>query len=151
TAGRARAQATQSIVLGYTGRTATDWPTYVAQRAGFFAQSGLSPDVVVVGSAAAVAQQLAAGSLGIAEISTTQLIEAVEGGAPITAIAAIFSTAPYWILGKKGMASINQLKGKTIVVGGPNDITRVFVDAILERHGLQPDDYTLTFLGTTSD
>jgi NitT/TauT family transport system substrate-binding protein len=148
---RVSGQTLKPIVLGYTTRTATDWPEYVGEKAGFFTANGIKSDVVIVGSASAVAQQLIAGALNVGETSMTQLIAAVENGAPLTAVAVLFSTAPYWVLGRKPISSIEQLKGKTIVVGGPNDITRIFMDAVLERHGLRPDDYTLTYLGTTGE
>ncbi len=143
--------AARSIAVGLTAKTASDWGVYIADKAGFFAANGLKPEINVIGSSAANAQQLTAGSIDIGEVSTTQLIEAVLGGAPIVAIINRTNNAPYAIVGKKGIASIAQLKGKTIIVGGPNDITLVFMNTVLAAYKLTQDDVTYTFAGGTGE
>jgi NitT/TauT family transport system substrate-binding protein len=143
--------APRTIVLGYEARTAVDWVAYIAERRGFYAANGVKPDVIVADSAAGITQQLTAGNVDLAQISTTQLIEAVEGGAPLTGVLVLDATTPYQLLGKKGIPSVAGLKGKTIVVGGPNDITRVFMDGVMEKNGLRPDDFTYTFIGSTGN
>jgi NitT/TauT family transport system substrate-binding protein len=143
--------APRTVGVGLTSKTASDWGVYVADKMGFFSQNGLKPDIVVTGSSAANAQQLTAGSIDIGEVSTTQLIEAVLGGAPIVGFINRTNNAPYAILGKKGLTSIAQLRGKTIIVGGPNDITLVFMNTILNAYKLKPDDVTYTFAGGTAE
>src|SRR6202041_2916570 len=100
--------ALRPIEVALTSKTASDWAVYVGQEVGFFAQNGIKPDIIVVGSSAGGAQQLTAGSVDIGEVSTTQVIEAVLGGAPITAIINRTNNAPYAIMGKKGLTSIAQ-------------------------------------------
>jgi ABC-type nitrate/sulfonate/bicarbonate transport system substrate-binding protein len=143
--------AARSLAVGLTARTASDWGVYIADKGGFFAANGLKPDITVIGSSAACAQQLTAGSIDVGEVSTTQLIEAVLGGAPIVAILNRTNNAPYAIIAKKGIASIAQLKGKTIIVGGPNDITLVFMNTVLAAYKLTQDDVTYTFAGGTGE
>jgi len=138
-----------TVVYGEVSLATFDWPEIVADRLGFFTANGVQVEVIRTGSMAAQAQQLTAGSLDIAETSSTQLIEAVQGGAPLVVVAQHVTAAPYFVLGKKGLTSIAQLRGKTIIVGGPNDITRVFMDKILGAAHLKPDDYTYTFAGAT--
>ena len=140
-----------TVGLGVTSKTANEWAEYVADQLGFFAANGIKVDFVYTGSAAAGAQQLTAGSLDISEVSSTQMIEAVQGGAPITMIVEHGTKAPYLLLGKKGIASLAALKGKTIIVGGPNDITRVFMDKVLASANLKPDDYSYTYAGATTE
>jgi NitT/TauT family transport system substrate-binding protein len=143
--------APHALAVGLTSKTASDWSVYVADKMGFFAQNGLKPDIIVTGSSAANAQQLTAGSVDIGEVSTTQLIEAVLGGAPITGVINRTNNAPYLILGKKGVSSVSQLRGKTIIVGGPNDITLVFMNTVLAAYKMKPDDVTYTFAGGTAE
>ncbi len=143
--------AARSIAVGMTAKTASDWGIYIADKLGFFAQNGLKPDLIVTGSSAANAQQLTAGSIDFGEVSTTQLIEAVIGGAPIVSVINRTNNAPYAIIGKKGLTSIAQLRGKTIIVGGPNDITLVFMNTVLAAYNLKPDDITYTFAGGTGE
>lgn len=135
------------VALVQTTRSVQDWPLQVAQSLGFFARNGIALQLTVVGSSASVAQQLAAGSADIGTVSTTQVVEAIEGGAPIVQILKNVVTSPYTIVGRKGVTSIAQLRGKTIMIGGPNDITRVFMDRVLFAHGLRPEDCTYTYAG----
>jgi ABC-type nitrate/sulfonate/bicarbonate transport system substrate-binding protein len=143
--------APRSVAVGLTAKTASDWGIYIADTQGFFSANGLKPDLIVTGSSAANAQQLTAGSIDFGEVSTSQLIEAVIGGAPIVSVLNRTNNAPYAIIGKKGLTSIAQLRGKTIIVGGPNDITLVFMNTVLAAYGLKPDDVTYTFAGGTGE
>jgi NitT/TauT family transport system substrate-binding protein len=138
-----------TVTFGNVGLAAFDWDELIAAQLGFFTAAGINVTEVYTGSGAADAQQLTAGSLDIAEISSVQLIEAILGGAPITAFLEHQATAVYSVLGRKGLASVAQLKGKTVIVGGPNDITRVFMDKVLAAAKLGPDDYTYLFAGAT--
>lgn len=140
----------QTIKVGLTSKTATDWPLYVAGKLGYFAKNGVDVKYTIVGSAAGNAQQLAAGSLDIGETSSTQVVEAIQGGAPVKYVVNQVITPPYSLLAQKSITSIADLKGKTIIVGGVNDITRVFLDAMLKPAGLLPGQYTLTYAGATS-
>jgi NitT/TauT family transport system substrate-binding protein len=142
--------ALRSIVLGTTSKTANDWASFVADRYGFFAANGLKPDVIVVGVNSGVAQQLTGTAFDVGEVTTTQMVLAVQGGAPLVSVMNGGVGVPYYLIGKKGLTTVAQLKGKTISIGGPSDITRPFADTILERGGLKPDDWTYTFAGAST-
>ena len=79
------------------------------------------------------------------------MVEAILGGAPIVEIFKNVSTTPYTLIGRKGINTPDKLRGKTIMIGGPNDITRVFMDKILASYGLKPDDYTYTYAGAPAE
>lgn len=143
--------APRSVSVTLTSKTAAEWPFYIAERQGFFAQNGIQPDFIYTGNTAADVQQLIARSVDIAEASSTLLIQSVQSSAPIAAFMERDVSAPYLLLGRKGIASLAQLKGKTIIIGGPADITRVFTDKALAEAGLKPDDYTYTYAGGTTD
>lgn len=147
----ASAQGLKALTVGLTSKTASDWAVYICDKLGLFGKNGLKVDVIVVGSSAGCAQQLTAGSLDIAEVSTTQLIEAVIGGAPIVAVMNRTNNAPYAVVGKKGIASIAALRGKTVITGGPNDVTTVFMNTVLAAAKLKPEDVTYTFAGGTAE
>jgi len=147
-----RAQpALRPLNYGLTSKNASDWIAFASEKLGFFAANGVKPDFVVVGSAAGNAQQLTAGSTDLAGISSTQLIEAVQGGAPLQAVLNRTHTTPYVIVGKKGVTSIRELAGRTIIVGGPNDITTIMMNGVLAGNRMKPDDVTYTFAGGTPE
>ncbi len=140
-----------TIKVGLTSKTATDWPLYVADKLGYFKQEGVNVQYVIVGSAAGNAQQLTAGSINIGETSSTQVVEAIQGGAPIKYVVNQVITPPYTLVGQKNIKSIKDLKGKTVIIGGSNDITRVFLDAMLKPNGLSESDLSFTYAGATSN
>ncbi len=141
----------REISFGITPPTAVTWPIYVGEDLGFYKRYGLSPQQIVVGSAAAGAQQMAAGEIDLSIMSSTQLVEAVQGGADIEYFCNSLGTPPYTIVGQKNVTTYADLKGKLIIVGGVNDITRVFADRMLAKAGLKPGDYDYTYAGTTPD
>ena len=57
---------------------------------------------------------------------------------------------PYSLLAKPGIKSMGELKGKLISVGGAKDITRIFVEQMLEPNGVKPGEFDMTFAGATS-
>lgn len=143
--------ALRPLNYGLTSKNASDWIAFIAEKLGFFAANGVKPEFVVVGSAAGNAQQLTAGATDLAGISSTQLIEAVQGGAPLVAVLNRTHTTPYVIIAKKGVTSIKALAGKTIIVGGPNDITTIMMNGVLAGNRMKPDDVTYTFAGGTPE
>jgi ABC-type nitrate/sulfonate/bicarbonate transport system substrate-binding protein len=134
-----------------TAKNANDWVAYIGDRQGFFAANGVNVAFVVTGSAAANAQQLTAGALDLAGISSSQVVEAVEGGAPLRVVLNRTYTSPYVIVGRKGLHSIKDLKGKMIIVGGPNDVTTILMNGVLAGNGLTPDNVTYTYAGGTPE
>src|SRR5262245_56216253 len=80
-------------------------------------------DSIVAGAAVGVVQQLAAGSLNIAQAATDQSLRAILRGAPIRIIAGAASNAPFRVVAAKTINSWSDLKGKTISVGGLTDVT----------------------------
>ena len=138
-----------TVTFGAIGIASFNWSVLVAKQLGFWAANGINVDVIFTGSVAANVQQTTTGAIDVGEIASTQLIQAILGGAPIVAIAQHLATAPYLVLGRKDLTSIAQLKGKTIVVGGVNDITRVFMDRVLASNNLKAGDYTYVYAGAT--
>ena len=53
-------------------------------------------------------------------------------------------------MAKSSIKSLKDLKGKVISVGGPKDITRIYVDRMLAPHGLKTGDYDFVYAGATT-
>jgi NitT/TauT family transport system substrate-binding protein len=62
----------------------------------------------------------------------------------------VIQAPPYALLARPEIKKIEDLKGKTIIIGGPKDITRIFTERMLEPHGLKSGDYDYVFAGATS-
>jgi ABC-type nitrate/sulfonate/bicarbonate transport system substrate-binding protein len=98
-----------------------------------------------------VIQQLAAGSYNIApSAGIVDPIRAIEKGAPVSIMRILIKSPPYALLAKPAIKSLKDLKGKTIMIGGAKDITRIFTERMLEPNGLKSGDYDYIFAGATS-
>ncbi|HEY2530599.1 MAG TPA: ABC transporter substrate-binding protein [Xanthobacteraceae bacterium] len=150
--GAAAAKAAERIETGMIGApNAVGWPWYIGIEKGFFAASGITLDVVYVPTAAGLVQQLSAGSLDlVADVGVVEPIHAVEKGAPVALLRLIGQVSAYEMLAKPSIASIKELKGKTICIGGLIDITRIYLERIMQANGLNDGDYDMTVVGNTA-
>jgi len=140
------------VTLGSVGSSsANGWPSYVAIEKGFFSAGGIKPDYVFAQSNAAVIQQVAAGSIHVSTNSgLVDPIRAIQKGAPLAIVRIEVQVPPYSLLAKPGIKSLKDLKGKLISLGGAKDITRIFVEQMLEPNGVKPGEFDMTFAGATS-
>jgi ABC-type nitrate/sulfonate/bicarbonate transport system substrate-binding protein len=145
------AQAADKVVAGSLGGQAPLWAIYVAIHKGFFATEGIDLELNFAQSGAAVTQQLTAASLDVAlSVGITDPIHAIDKGAPLALIRIVGNAAPYVLIGKPGLKSIADLKGKTISVGGVNDITTVYFERMMLANGLQKGDYDTISAGVAA-
>ena len=143
------AQASVEIAFGITSNTAFGLAHYIATEKKYYEAENLKIDSIVAGAAVGVVQQLAAGSLNIAQAATDQSLRAILRGAPIRIIAGAASNAPFRVLAAKTINGWSDLKGKTISVGGLTDVTLYFLRVMARRNGLADRDYDLLYGGGT--
>ncbi len=146
---RCPAQAAIEITFGITSGTALSLAHYVASEQRYYEAENLKVDTIVAGAAVGVLQQLAAGSLNIAQAATDQSLRAILRGAPIRIVAGAVSNAPFRAVAAKTVTSWSDLKGKTISVGGLTDVTLYFLRVMARRNGLADRDYDLLYGGST--
>jgi NitT/TauT family transport system substrate-binding protein len=142
----------ETITIGLVGAvSATHWPIYVGLKLGYYAAKDIQLATVFTLSSNALVQQLAAGSLDAA-LSTgiVDPVYAIDKGAPIAVLRLEMVSPPYALLAKPGIASIKELKGKTIMVDGPKGITRLYVERMLAANGIKPGENETLFAGATS-
>ena len=146
------AQAIETITAGAVGSASTTiWPVYIGIEKGFFAEVDIRVDPVFAQSSTAIAQQVAAGSVNLTVGSgLVDPIRAIEKGAPIAIWRIDMQAPPYALLAKRDIKSIKELKGKTIIIGGAKDITRIFVERMLAPNGISTGDVDYVFAGATS-
>ncbi|MBI3939715.1 MAG: ABC transporter substrate-binding protein [Acidobacteria bacterium] len=142
---------TGNVLFGVVGKSATTWPLFVALRKGFFAANGLQVEVIVTGASANTAQQLAAGSLNLGESGLPDFIRAIQAGAPMEIVSGAVATPPYSLLVKPEIKTWKDLRGKTFIIGGPKDVTRIFFEAMAMPNGLRDGDYELSYAGATAN
>jgi NitT/TauT family transport system substrate-binding protein len=145
-------KAGETISTGMIGAAnAVGWPWYIGIAKGFFADAGITLDIFYVPTASGLVQQLSAGSLDIvADVGVVEPIHAVEKGAPVGLLRIVGQVSAYEMLAKPTIATVKDLKGKTICIGGLVDINRVYLERIMQANGLKDGDYDITVVGNTA-
>ncbi|MGA9006703.1 MAG: ABC transporter substrate-binding protein [Xanthobacteraceae bacterium] len=146
------AGAAEQITFGNVGQASANlWPVLIGLDQGFYTAEDLKVDVVYVQSSAALVQQVTAGSLPVS-VSTglADPLRAVGMGAPISIVRLEVQMPPYDLVAKPNIASLADLKGKLISLGGPKDITRIYVERMLAPSGVKPGDFDMVFAGATA-
>jgi NitT/TauT family transport system substrate-binding protein len=145
-------RAVDTVTIGTVGSPSANlWPLFIGLDKGFYTAENPKADVVYIQSSASVIQQLSAGSLDIT--MSTGLVDplrAIDQGAAIALTRFEVQVPPYALLAKASIKSLKDLKGKVISVGGPKDITRLYVDRMLAPQGLKSTDYDYVYAGATT-
>lgn len=150
-AGGANAAVT-TITAGAIGSpSGTLWPFFIGMSRGYFKTAGVKLDLIYVPSTAAAVQQLSGGSLDIvASTGLPEPISAIDRGAPIAIVRIVARSNPYGIVAQPSIHRIEDLKGKTVSLGGTTDITAIYFSRVAAAHGLKKGDYDVLVVGATA-
>jgi ABC-type nitrate/sulfonate/bicarbonate transport system substrate-binding protein len=148
----APAHAVDTVIIGTVGSPSANlWPLFIGIDKGFFTAENVKVDLIYIPASANAIQQLAAGSLDMSfSTGLVDPIRAAEQGAGLGIARFEIQAPPYALIAKSGIKSLKDLKGKVISVGGPKDITRIYVDRMLAPHGLKTGDYDYVYAGATT-
>ena len=146
-----RAQAAQKVIGGTLGGQAPLWPFYIAVDKGFLAAEGIDLEINFAQNGSAILQQLTGGSLDVViSVGLTEAMQAIDKGAPLAVIRIIGRTAPYVLIAKPAIGAISDLKGKTISIGGPTDITNIYFTRMMLANGFKDGDYETISAGVAA-
>jgi len=95
--------------------------------------------------------QATAGALDMTvEGAFVDVIRAIEKGSPLAIVRILVQTPPYELLAKPSIKSLKELRGKTVSIGGAKDVTRIYLNRMLEPNGLKDSDVDLVYAGASS-
>ena len=145
-------RAADSVTVGTVGSASANlWPVFIGLNKGFFAEQGVKIDLVYVQSSAQMIQQLTSGSLDVTmSTGLVDPIRAIDKGSPIAIVRLESQSPPYALVAKPAIKSLGDLRGKTISLGGPKDITRIYVERMLAPSGVKPGEFDMVFAGATA-
>jgi len=144
-----KVHAQTQIVEGFVSHGALQWPEYIASEFGWFKESGVSVDMLVVGAGAA--QQVAAGALNLGYSGFPDFIRATNQGAPVKIVLNAISAPPYAVYAKPAIKQIADLKGKTVSIGRTKDVTLIYMEAFIASAGLKASDLDFVYAKATQD
>lgn len=139
-----------TITLADPSSTYTQLPILYGEQKGIWAKHSLQPKFETLDYNSQLSA-VASGDLLFAFGATTSFLQAAQKGSPIRLVASAFrSKGPYWLIAKKGISKISQLKGKTLGTGGAGSAMETYAKVILTDNGLDPaKDLTLVPGGST--
>jgi ABC-type nitrate/sulfonate/bicarbonate transport system substrate-binding protein len=147
------AKPSQMTTMHYasTGFSWSTAPQLVGVAKKFFEAENIKLEIVVAGQSASVCQQILARAIEIGQCSMNDVIQVVEAsGAPLVLVSNEGITAlNYAIMAKPGDKTWADLKGKTIIVGGPRDNTVYYTRVMARANGLADQDYQFTYAGAS--
>jgi NitT/TauT family transport system substrate-binding protein len=145
------AAAAEKIIAGTLGGQAPLWPFYIAMNKGFLTAEGIEMELNFAQNGSALIQQLTAGSLDVVvSVGITEPLQAIDKGAPVALVRLIGKTAPYVLIGKPAIKTIADLKGKTISIGTPVDITNIYFDRMMAANNLKKGEYETISAGVAA-
>jgi ABC-type nitrate/sulfonate/bicarbonate transport system substrate-binding protein len=146
-----RVEAEETLTVGTVGTgSALNWPIFIARKQEFFKKDDLAVDFVTAPSSAAVQLQVAAGSVGLGTGGLVDPVRAIDKGAALSILRIEAMAAPYALYAKPEIKTYRDLIGKTISLGGLQDITRIYLERMLIPNGVKPGSYDMVFAGATS-
>jgi NitT/TauT family transport system substrate-binding protein len=135
-----------------TGFSWPGLPDMVAQAKGFYAAQNLTVDQQVAGQSASACQQILARAINIGSCNLNDMVQAVEAAdAPLIQFFTIDAQPlDQTVVAKPSIKSWSDLKGKTVIVGGPRDNTAYFFHLMARANGLKDSDYNFQYAGSSS-
>jgi NitT/TauT family transport system substrate-binding protein len=141
------------LVVGVGGRGLLYYlPLTLTERLGYFKEEGLNVTITDLGGGAKALQSLVGGSADVVTGAYEHTIRMQAKGQDITAVLEL-GRYPGIVLGVRkekaaGVTSFKDLKGMKIGVTAPGSSTNFFVNALIAREGLKPEDVSIIGVGT---
>src|SRR5262245_23544939 len=113
------------VRAAYQNITPANLAPYFAKDQGVFLKHGLDVDLPLIDGGAKVMAALLGGSIDIAQVGGTEIMNAYAGGADVEAVALFVPVSPWVLMAPSSYTGPNDLKGKTVGVasrGGSAEI-----------------------------
>jgi NitT/TauT family transport system substrate-binding protein len=121
-------------------------PLMVGSDFGFFAAEGLEVKTVFIRGGPTAIAALVGGDVDYTLVAGVPAVRAIVQGAPLTIVSGIQPYMDYTLMGAKGIAQLNDLKGKIVGVTGAGGIAEYAAVEGLARKGLVRDrDYKVLY------
>lgn len=120
-------------------------PYVIAKEKGFFRQEGIEPRFILMHSAIA-SKALVSKDVDF-NTSGSPAVNAAVAGLPIRAVFANGSRTEMYLIGAKGIQSLEDLRGKKVGIGGIGGLADVGTKRFLKAKGIDSKDVSFIVLG----
>jgi ABC-type nitrate/sulfonate/bicarbonate transport system substrate-binding protein len=121
-------------------------PIVVAQDFGFFAAEGLEVKTVFIRGGPTAMAALVGGGVDHIFVAGVAAVRAIAQNAPIIIVSGMQPYMDYTLIGAKGIATVDDLKGKMVGVTGPGGVAEFAAVEGLAKKGLVRDrDYKILY------
>jgi NitT/TauT family transport system substrate-binding protein len=137
----------KTVTFAYqTPTLSSTLPIIVGMQFGFFAAEGLEvKPVFIIGGPTAIAA-LIGGDVDYTLAAAVPMVRAITQGAPLAIVGGIQPYIDYTLIGARGIAGVNDLKGKVVGVTGAGGIAEFASVEGLAKKGLVRDrDYKILY------
>jgi ABC-type nitrate/sulfonate/bicarbonate transport system substrate-binding protein len=121
---------------------------FAAFEQGFFARRGLEVDLQFTQNSGELRGGLAQGTFDIAHAAVDNAVALRETGAEVVVVCGCDNSINELFV-QPDIASVAQLRGKTLIVDAPNTAYALQARKILKNAGVQPGEYTVKQVGGT--
>ncbi len=127
------------IVLAEATRSEGWLPVYLAKELGFFKEEGLDAELVTYKDGPLALMGLLNGDAQFCIIGFEPVLMAFEKGQPSKVILTTLNSQPYMFVGRPGIKSISEMKGKAVFAGMAGSAPYFFIKTAVKNAGLNPD------------
>ena len=128
--------------------------TTLAQQLGYYEEEGLNVELVDFQGGSRALEALLGGSVDVVSGFYDHTIQLAAQGRQLKAFVTMLRYPGLVLIvspaTSKNIQSIEDLKGAIVGVTSPGSSSHLFVNYLLVKHGLTPDDVSATAIGTTS-
>ena len=131
------------LLVAYGGHNETTAPWWVGIEKGLFRKYGVDPEMLQVRSGQIIMTTLATGGAPVVWPSPSSVLSAAVGGLKIVCLASGSNRIPRELVVRKGIESLEDLRGKTFAVQSIGGGFWLQTMAVIDGLGLDPDKYQL--------
>src|ERR1700689_3211103 len=133
------AQPLQKITINYPNRSGSNWPLFLAKEGGYYQKYGLDVNLVFGVHPAGIAM-IVSGEAAMTAYTLEQSMQAASKDGSLIALGSPFKKSLFALMAQKKVASIRDLKGKTIGVSQIGDAPYNYTVGLIGKAGLTPRD-----------
>lgn len=123
----------------------------MAQEKGYYKKQGVHVEIKQFNGSVDLVRAVVSGAVDSVEVSPDPAYDAVARGSDLKIIGSTLPSLTYYLYAKKSIASVADLKGKTIGTSSPGSLPDTFARAVLIQKGLDPKSVDVTSAGSSSE